>query len=79
MLETHVIPTHSQSHRGLPGCVSILLCMVIIVFLTYNWRVFVAIKLTVLNIIFSLLAMFVVFGWKLGRVVADTVAVRESL
>lgn len=56
-------------------CVSILLCMVIIVFLTYNWRVFVAIKLTVLSIVFSLLAMFVVFGWKLGIVEAITLTI----
>ncbi len=56
-------------------CVSVLLCMLIIVFLTYNWRVFVAIKLTVVNIIFSLLAMFVVFGWKLGIVEAITLTI----
>lgn len=56
-------------------CVSVLLCMLIIVFLTYNWRVFVAIKLTVLNIIFSLLAMFVIFGWKLGIVEAITLTI----
>jgi len=56
-------------------CVSVLLCMIIIVFLTYNWRVFIAIKLTVLHIIFSLLAMFVLFGWKLGIVEAITLTI----
>ena len=55
--------------------VSCLLCVLVIVFFTHNWRIVLAILLTILNIIVTMLGFFVAFGWTIGIVEAITLSI----
>lgn len=55
--------------------ISSLLCALVIVFLTHNWRIVLAILLTILNIILTMLGFFVAFGWTIGIVEAITLSI----
>ena len=55
--------------------ISFLLCMVLITFLSRNWRILVSMFTTIIGILFLLMACFKAFGWTLGIVEAVTLSI----
>lgn len=55
--------------------ISFLLCMVLITFLSRNWRILVSMFTTIIGILFLLMACFKAFGWSLGIVEAVTLSI----
>ena len=55
--------------------ISFLLCMVLITFLSRNWRILISMFTTIIGILFLLMACFKAFGWSLGIVEAVTLSI----
>ena len=55
--------------------ISFVLCSIVVVVLSHNWRIVVSMFLTILGILFTLLALFRVFGWRLGIVEAISLSI----
>ena len=55
--------------------ISFLLCMLLITFLSRNWRILVSMFTTIIGILFLLMACFKAFGWTLGIVEAVTLSI----
>ena len=55
--------------------ISFVLCSIVVVVLSHNWRIVLSMFLTILGILFTLLALFRVFGWRLGIVEAISLSI----
>ena len=55
--------------------VSLILCSVVVVILSHNWRIVIAMFFTIINILLTLLALFTVFGWTLGIIEAISLSI----
>ena len=55
--------------------VSFVLCSIVVAILSHNWRIVVSMLFTILGILLALLALFRVFGWRLGIVEAISLSI----
>ena len=54
---------------------SLVVCLIVVVLLSHNWRLVLAILFTILSTILTLMALFVAIGWRLGIVEAVTLSI----
>ena len=55
--------------------ISFSLCSLVVAVLSHNWRIVLSMFLTIKAILFSLLGLFSMFGWKLGIVEAVSLSI----
>ena len=55
--------------------ISFSLCSLVVAVLSHNWRIVLSMFLTIMSILFSLLGLFSMFGWKLGIVEAVSLSI----
>ena len=55
--------------------ISFSLCSLVVAVLSHNWRIVLAMFLTIMSILFSLLGLFSMFGWRLGIVEAVSLSI----
>ena len=55
--------------------ISFSLCSLVVAVLSHNWRIVLSMFLTIMAILFSLLGLFSMFGWKLGIVEAVSLSI----
>ena len=55
--------------------ISFSLCSLVVAVLSHNWRIVLSMFLTIKAILFSLLGLFSIFGWKLGIVEAVSLSI----
>ena len=55
--------------------ISIMLCGIVVAILSHNWSVVLAMGLTILGILVTLLGLFKIFGWTLGIIEAVSLSI----
>ena len=55
--------------------ISVILCLIVVVILSHDWRIVVSMFLTIFAILTTLLALFRIFGWKIGIVEAISLSI----